>query len=143
MNVNEAYRLYHAIKVHFNYEKYDFFERHGRIYRAKALSSNQYSYFEKIGKKYDSDLIDFYVSNFLEDPKVSIYQLINEEAESVYSEWKKRNQSFTFRFKEDISNLVETYTFEDLFKGDSPKILTQTLRYEIMFESFEIGRAHV
>lgn len=143
MNVSESYRLYHAIKIHFNNEKYDFFQRNGSIYRAKSLPQTQYKYFENLGKKYGSDLINFYVSNFLENPKISIYQLINEEAESVYSEWKKRNQSFTFRFKEDLSTLIDNYTFEDIFKGDSPKLLTKTLRYEIMFESFVVLDHHL
>lgn len=143
MNVNESYRFYSAIKIHFNCEKYDFFERNGSIYRPKVLSKTQYNHFEKLGKKYDSELIDFYVSNFLENPKISVYQLINKEAEDVFIEWKKRNQAFTFRFKEDLVKLIDNYTFEDIFKGDYPKLLTKTLQYEIMFESFVVLNHHL
>lgn len=137
MNSKEAFQTFQALKLHFKYGKnYDFFLYNGKSYGVKQISSHTYDLFGNISNKYKSDLFEFYLSNIVENPNVMIHDLFKEESYEIFTNWKKRNQSLTFNFKNDIMSLVEEDSFKNWFSGESPLLLTKTYRSEINFESF-------
>lgn len=138
MDATKAYNLYRGIKFHFNNEKYDFFFYQGKLTRVKNISEAEYKKFQKLGQRYNDELINFYVANILEDPKVAVYQLITQEADEIFTSWKAKNQSLTFRVINDMIDYVGNNNFRDLFNKKDPKILKMALRSEIMFETLVI-----
>lgn len=107
----DAYRSYLSLKNHFTKENYDYHK-----YCGKSRASVQTFYkrrdrfwFEKISRnKNDKEVIDFFVSNFVSctDPsKLWIGEMIRE-GESRYNEWKKKTQSLSYIFKNEVESIL-------------------------------------
>jgi len=108
----DCYKTYLALKNHFTKDSYDYHK-----YCKKTRASLQTFYrrkdrfwFEKLARnKDDKEVVDFFVSNFITctDPsKLWIGEMIRE-GESRYEQWKKRNQSLSYVFKEETQILFE------------------------------------
>jgi len=100
-------------------------------------------WFEKTSRKYsDKEVVDFLVSNFVstDNPQnLWIGEIINS-GERNYAEWMKRQQSLTYLFKEQSSELLSENELENLFdcsKGH-PKILKEFLSGRLSLETFVI-----
>ena len=107
----ETYQHYLSLKNHFTNPKYDFF-KYGAKTRASVTSFNKRKdkyWFEKTSRKYsDKEVVDFLVSNFVsaDNPQnLWIGEIINS-GERNYAEWTKRQQSLTYLFKEQSSELL-------------------------------------
>ena len=141
----ETYQHYLSLKNHFTNPKYDFF-KYGAITRASVTSFNKRKdkyWFEKTSRKYsDKEVVDFLVSNFVsaDNPQnLWIGEIINS-GERNYAEWMKRQQSLTYLFKEQSSELLSENELESLFnctKGHPP-ILKKFLSGSISLETFTI-----
>jgi len=141
----ETYQHYLALKNHFTNPKYDFF-KYGAKTRASMTSFNKRKdkyWFEKTSRKYsDKEVVDFLVSNFVstDNPQnLWIGEIINS-GERNYAEWMKRQQSLTYLFKEQSSELLSENELENLFdcsKGH-PKILKEFLSGRLSLETFVI-----
>lgn len=140
MTATDAYRLYNSLKLHFNSEKYDYFKYSGRI-KSKFVPNNQFHAFEKLYKKYNSELETFFVANFLEDPKIYIFDLLSEEANEKYKSFIKKNESLTYLFKQDIINLLEeNEDFNLIFTPtkDCPILMKEVLKGRTNLETLLI-----
>jgi len=141
----ETYQHYLSLKNHFTNPKYDFF-KYGAKTRASMTSFNKRKdkyWFEKTSRKYsDKEVVDFLVSNFVstDNPQnLWIGEIINS-GERNYAEWMKRQQSLTYLFKEQSSELLSENELENLFdcsKGH-PKILKEFLSGRLSLETFVI-----
>jgi len=141
----ETYQHYLSLKNHFTNPKYDFF-KYGAKTRASVTSFNKRKdkyWFEKTSRKYnDKEVVDFLVSNFVasDNPQnLWIGSLING-GEQVYSEWKKRQQSLTYLFKEQSNELFLESELENLFncsKGHPP-VLKKFLSGQLSLETLTI-----
>ena len=109
----DTYRCYLSLKNHFTKEKYDYHKYCGR---SRATVQSFYKrkdrfWFEKISRnKSDQEVVDFFVSNFITctDPsKLWIGEMI-KEGEGRYTSWKKRNQSLSYIFKEEVESIFES-----------------------------------
>jgi len=141
----DAYRQYLALKNHFTKDSYDYHKYCGK---SRATVQSFYKrkdrfWFEKIARqKTDQEVIEFFVSNFITctDPsKLWIGEMIRE-GESRYEQWKKRNQSLSYVFKEETQNLFENKKVDDVFdcsKGH-PVILKSFLSDKISLETMVI-----
>jgi len=131
------------MKNHFTKDKYDYHK-----YRGKVRATNESFYkrkdrfwFEKLARnKSDQEVVDFFVSNFISctDPsKLWIGEMI-KEGEDRYTEWKKRNQSLSYIFKEESEHLFENQKVDEIFdcsKGHPPvlkKFLNGTISIETL-----------
>jgi len=124
----DAYRQYLSLKNHFTKDKYDYHKYCGK---SRATVQSFYKrkdrfWFEKLARnKDDQEVIDFFVSNFITctDPsKLWIGEMIRE-GENRYMEWKKRNQSLAYIFKEETEKLFSNQKVDDIFdcsKGHPP-----------------------
>jgi len=141
----ETYQHYLSLKNHFTNPKYDFF-KYGAKTRASITSFNKRKdkyWFEKTSRKYsDKEVVDFLVSNFTatDNPQnLWIGEIINS-GERNYAEWTKRQQSLTYLFKEQSSELFSENELESVFdcsKGHPP-VLKMFLGGKISLETLVI-----
>ncbi len=141
----ETYQAYLGMKSHFTNPKYDFI-RYGGKSRATITSFNKRKdkyWFEKTSRKYsDQEIIDFLLSNFINatNPQnLWIGEIINS-GEKTYADWMKRQQSLTYLFKEQSTELLSEKKLEEVFncsKGH-PIVLKKYLGGEISLETLTI-----
>lgn len=107
MSAFEAYKEYIAIKSHFNQPSYSYFKYSGKN-RLKVSSFNNRKdklWFQKLAKH--PDVHNFLVANFAKNEKSWIKDLAySEEAEKIYKDWLKRNQSLSYLIKEELNQLI-------------------------------------
>ena len=141
----ETYQTYLSMKSHFTNRKYDFFKYGGKS-RATMTSFNKRKdkyWFEKTSRKYsDQQILDFLLSNFVttDNPQnLWIGEIINS-GERNYAEWMRRQQSLTYLFKEQSSELLSQKDLNEVFdcsKGHPP-LLKKYLGGEISLETLTI-----
>jgi len=143
-----AYKTYIALKNHFTLDSYDYFRYKGKV-NVKAqsfLKRKDKFFFEKIENKYKEDLIDFFVSNLVTDQSAWVGTMVGDKAERVFNEWKKKNQSLKYSFREDMVTIRDymdknDITFDNIFVCEDeqhPIILKLLISEEITIESFII-----
>ena len=124
MNGFEAYKEYLAIKNHFSLDSYDYIKYNGRISASEAsfLKRKDKFFFTKLGRRFDrqDELRDFLVSNFLQNEKIWVGNLLDEKHLEVYKSWQKKQQSLSYVFRSDFSNILsfidsKDLTFDELF----------------------------
>ena len=116
----DAYKCYLAMKNHFTKEKYDY-----QKYRGKVRATNQAFYkrkdrfwFEKFARqKKDKEVEEFFVSNFVytTDPGTMWIGEMIKEGEGRYIDWKKKTQSLSYIFKEEVENVFDEQKVDDVF----------------------------
>ena len=141
----ETYQTYLSIKNHFSSPRYDYFKYGGRS-RAKITAFNKRKdkyWFEKTSRKYsDQEITDFLLANFVtaDTPQnLWIGEIINS-GEKTYADWMKRQQSLTYLFKEQSTELLSEKKLEEVFncsKGH-PIVLKKYLGGEISLETLTI-----
>jgi|TARA_B100000424_G_scaffold147218_1_gene112213 hypothetical protein len=141
----ETYQTYLSMKNHFTNRKYDFFTYGGKS-RATMTSFNKRKdkyWFEKTSRKYsDQEITDFLLANFVtaDTPQnLWIGEIINS-GEKTYADWMKRQQSLTYLFKEQSTELLSEKKLEEVFncsKGH-PIVLKKYLGGEISLETLTI-----
>jgi len=142
----DCYRCYLSLKNHFTKDTYDYHKYCGK---SRATVQSFYKrkdrfWFEKLARnKDDKEVVDFFVSNFITctDPgKLWIGEMIRE-GEGRYTDWKKRNQSLSYIFKEEVESIFSDGNFDSMFVMDGtrhPQILKEYLRKNISIETLVI-----
>ena len=145
MMAEDAYRCYLALKNHFTKEKYDYHK-----YRGKVRATNKSFYkrkdrfwFEKFARqKNDKEVEEFFVSNFIysTDPGTMWIGEMIKEGENRYIDWKKKIQSLSYIFKEEVNSLFEQNTLNEVFDCSTghPPILKSYLGGDISLETLVI-----
>jgi hypothetical protein len=127
----EAYLIYLGLKLHFNSEKFNFFTNKSRASRVSFNRRGDRMKFESLAKK--KDLKGILLANFVED---HTYYLGSEVTETVYLDWKRRNQSLTYVFQNDLNCLdADFLTNLKVYDGQHPKILRLFLGRKICIET--------
>ena len=145
MSPFETYQTYLSMKSHFTNSKYDFFKYGGKS-RATVTSFNKRKdkyWFEKTSRKYsDKEIVDFLLSNFISADNAQnlwIGEIINF-GERTYADWMRRQQSLTYLFKEQSTELFSENELETVFncsKGH-PIVLKRFLSGKLSPETFVI-----
>lgn len=145
MTPYQVFSEYLAIKSHFTNRKYDYFKYNKKV-RASVKSFNSRSdkyFFERTSRKFsDKEVVDFLVSNFVASDTPSnlwIGDIINS-GERIYTDWMKRQQSLTYLFKEESTELLSENTLEQVLDASKqhPIILKKFLSGKISIETFTI-----
>lgn len=105
MSAFDVYSIYLAVKAHFTTKKYDYFRYGGRTKTSedKFNKRNDRYFFEKLSKKLSKEEIEqYFVSNFL----VNSNFYIKEMDDKNYINWKKRTQSISYLFLQDLENVL-------------------------------------
>ena len=133
------------MKNHFTKDKYDYHKYCGK---SRATVQSFYKrkdrfWFEKLARnKKDKEVEEFFISNFITctDPsKLWIGEMIRE-GEDRYTDWKKRTQSLSYIFKEEVENIFDSKDIDKVFvsKKGHPLILKSYLSGDTSIETMVI-----
>ena len=146
----EVYKKYLAIKLHFTSknQSYDFHKHLGRTTaRLDSFTKRRDRYFfHKLSRTYsDTDIIDYFVSNFVSNTNLWIGDIIGRSGDDNYKTWTKKIEALHYYYEQDINYILDKITkkitFDDLFtskSGQHPPILKFVLAKKINFETFLI-----
>jgi len=133
------YVKYLALKKHFTTDGYDYHKYRGKI-RAKFetyRTRNDVFFFHKLSQK--DDPINLMLANVLINPNVWIRTIVEQEGEDRYLEWKKKIESLSYTFKNDLSKLDDNYQSNFVsVEGQHPHVMTLYLQKQITLETFTI-----
>jgi hypothetical protein len=139
-----TYAMFHALKLHFTSDSYDYVKYHGKTNLSKQTFStrkDKYSFY-KLSRKYSLDeLKNFLVANFLVKDITWVGDLLGPEGEENYIKWQKRNQALTYTFKNDMMYLLENFDRDKIFiveNGNYPVLLQEMMRNKISIETLMI-----
>ena len=139
----EVYKIYLAIKLHFTKDDYNYFTFNGKSRASESSFEKRKDryFFKKLATKFDRDtILQFFVSHFVENSSTWIGD-ISVYNSSTYNNWKKKIQSMTFMFENDIDYLIDICSFEDIFdckSGNHPILLQAYLGERVTLESMVI-----
>ncbi len=144
MNGYDLYCTYQAIKLHFSTEQYNFFHYDGKTrVSIDAFQKRRDKFlFHRLARKYrDDEMVPFLVANFVHSDDNWTKSLLEEEAEQTYREWKRRTDSMTKIYSDDLQKIATKDNFNDLFKveeGQFPKLLVLFMQNEVTMETMVI-----
>jgi len=141
----DAYKCYLSLKNHFTKDKYDYHKYCGK---SRATVQSFYKrkdrfWFEKLARnKNNKEVEEFFISNFITctDPsKLWIGEMIRE-GEDRYTSWKKRTQSLSYVFREEVEKVFDDKKVDDVFsiKKGHPLILKSYLSGDTSIETMVI-----
>lgn len=138
-NPFEAYQTYLALKQHFTRDGYDYFRYSGKVNaRLSSFESRKDKYFfYKLAKH--KDLEHFLLANFIDKDVSWVRDLLGTEAEQIYNEWLRRQQSLSYIFKNDLDKMSDDLN-ENLkvYDGQHPPLLNLYMTQDICLESLII-----
>ena len=147
MDEYSVYKMYIALKLHFTTDNYDVIAQRGKVRASRqafAKRKDLYS-IKKVSKTYtDEEVANFLVANFTSGDRWG--GLFDSEASERYAEWKKRIESLSYIFTNDLDKLLEDLEtdnkqFDDAFKitkAQHPYIIKAFLRKTITLETLVI-----
>lgn len=141
MEAFEAYVTFMALKNHFSNDNYDYFKYNGKVNvkYENFIHRNDRFYYERLSKK--NDIKGLLLSSFLEcvDGKIWVGDVLQDEFNEKYIQWKKRNESLTYYFKNDINKLDKPFDKNVIvLNGQYPPLLLKYMQNEICIETLII-----
>jgi len=139
----ESYKLYNALKLHFETDGYDAIKYHFKtsVKPTSFFKRKDKFFFAKLAKTYEKELKEFYIANFKNDVKY-VGDMLNEGGEKYYRDHKKVMESLTYQFKTDINKLNDMdVTFDSLLEAEDnnhPLIIKLWMQEEILLETVVI-----
>jgi len=135
----ETYVYYLALKRHFT-SNYDFVKYNGKVNaRVDAFERRKDKFFFfKLSKR--KDVKNFILANLLHKPDAWAGSLVDSpEADKVYTEWSKRQQSLSYLFKSDLDELDDDFNSNIIVEnGQYPRVLSLYNKKRISIESLVI-----
>ena len=139
----ESYKLYNALKLHFETDSYDAIKYHFKtsIKPTSFFKRKDKFFFAKLAKTYENELKEFYIANFKNDVKY-VGDMLNEGGERYYRDHKKVMESLTYQFQTDINKLYDMdVPFDSLLEAEEnnhPLIIKLWMQEEILLETVVI-----
>ena len=120
----EIYMYYLALKRHFTTD-YDYFKYNGKVKASQQSFENRKDKFQfyKLSKRKDAK--EFILANMIFDPTLWVGDLLdNEKAVEVFTEWTRKQQTLSYVFKSDLSELNDDFNSNLLVTdGQHPRLL--------------------
>jgi hypothetical protein len=142
----EVYSNFLCLKNHFTKKTYDVIKYNWKT-RTSIASFNKrkdrYFYERLSRKKNELEIKEFFISNFVEcsNPQNVYIADLMRDGEEVYTNWKKRNQSLSYIFKDEISTFLSKDNFNDVFSckyGQHSTLIKKYLQKSICIETMVI-----
>tara|TARA_A100001011_G_C14239815_1_gene812715 strand:- start:112 stop:699 length:588 start_codon:yes stop_codon:yes gene_type:complete len=143
MDPFDSYKLYNALKLHFETDSYDAvkYNYKSNVTPASFFKRKDKYFFAKLAKKYDKNLKEFYISQFKNTEKY-VGDMMDEEAEKNYLDFKRIQESIHRVFSIDINKLNDQeQKFDKLFESDNgqlPLVIKLWMQEEISLETIVI-----
>jgi hypothetical protein len=145
MNGYEFYCTYHAVKLHFNTDSYDFFKYNGKTNATHVTFGKRKDkhMFHRLARNIpDCDVLNFLVANFLANKECWTKDLLSPEADTIFQKWKGTNESLQYTFKSDMQKVLDRgdidYMLSSKIHGEYPKIFVMLNQNEINVETIVI-----
>ena len=147
MDEFSVYKMYIALKLHFTTDAYDVIKQKGRVRASRQAFAKRTDLFsiKKISKNYsDEEVANFLVANFVSGDRWG--GMFDTEAGQRYTLWKKKIESLSYNFSQDLDNLIQecedsgidSKTIFVVSKGQHPYIIKAFLRKTIGIETLVI-----
>jgi len=139
----ESYKLYNALKLHFESDSYDALKYNFKtsVKPTSFFKRKDKYFFAKLAKTYERDLREFYVANFKNDVKY-VGDMLNEGGERYYRDHKKVMESLSYQFENDINKLHDMdVEFDSLLiaeENNHPLIIRLWMQGDILLETVVI-----
>lgn len=142
----EVYKMYLALRMHFTKEHYDYQKYRGKVNASEKSFEQRLDryFFKKLATKYDgSQILDYFVANFMQDPK----GYIKSFSDGNYTKWKVSQESFCYKFRQDVDLLLTYFQspyqdkFDKIFEvkeGRHPPLIKHYLSSEISLETLVV-----
>ena len=143
MDPFESYKLYNALKLHFETDSYDAvkYNYKSNITHNSFFKRKDKYFFAKLARNYEKDLLNYYVANFKNGVSY-VGDMINESGEKNYSDHKRIQESIHRVFSIDINKLNDQeQEFDELFESDNgqlPLVIKLWMQEEISLETIVI-----
>ena len=142
----DVYKTYLAVKLHFTSDTYEYYKYGGKVNtKLDTFTKRKDRYFfHKLSTRYaETDILDFFVANFLADSKRWIGNLLANDGRDVYLDYKKRKEAFAYHFKQECGTIVSdlgrrNISFNDGFippNGQHPRILRLLIQRKISYQT--------
>ena len=142
----DVYKTYLGVKLHFTSDTYDYYKYGGKVNtKLDTFTKRKDRYFfHKLSTRYaETDILDFFVANFLADSKRWIGNLLANDGRDVYLDYKKRKEAFAYHFKQDCGSIVSDFrrksiSFDDGFipvNGQHPRVLRLLIQRKISYQT--------
>lgn len=121
MSPFQVFCVFLAIKQHFTRKSYDVIKYNWKV-KASLTSfhkrNDRYFYERLSRKKNEQEIKDFFISNFLnsENPQQVYIPDLMKDGEEIYLNWLKRNQSLSYIFKNEVSDLLSQNNLNEILK---------------------------
>ena len=133
----DVYIMYCALKAHFGKGDYDYIKYGGKssATRDSFWKRTDRIFFVKISRKYKRKevILDYLVSNFVHNTK----GWLGDFNDDNYIEWKKRTQSMTYNFKQELYK-IDNPNILGIGLGQHPVLLKQYLGKRMSIETLII-----
>ena len=141
----DVFKVYLAVKLHFT-SNYNYFDYDGKVNcKLETFTKrNDRYFFHKLSKKYGKDeILDFFVSNFCENDKKWVGNLLQNDGRETYLNYKKVKDNFNYHFRNDFTNIVNDFSskrisFDDGLRcsgGQHPRLLRLLIQRRTSFQS--------
>ena len=142
MDPFESYKLYNALKLHFESDSYDAVKYNfkSNVSSKSFFARKDKYFFAKLAKNYDDKLLQYYIANFKNGVSY-VGDMLNEGGETNFKEHMKIRESIHREFEKDINSLVDMdKEFDSFFeaKQTHPLIIKLLMREEISLETVVI-----
>jgi hypothetical protein len=142
----DVYKVYIGVKLHFTSKTYDYIKYGGKVNATLDSFTKRKDryFFHKLSTKYgQTDILDFFIANFLADRKRWIGNLLQNDGREVYLAYKKRKEAFTYHFRSDCVCINDDFRsrgfrFDDGFvcnNGQHPRLLQLLIQKKIGIQS--------
>ena len=135
----EVYIKYLALKSHFSDLNYDYFKYNGKVkaWRSTFDVRKDKYFFYKLSKK--KDPIEYLVANFIGSNDFYIGNIRTDESDQIYMDYKKRKESLSYVFKNDLSKMKENFN-DNIVVPDNehPYLLRLYMRGDISLETLTL-----
>jgi T4 gene Gp59 loader of gp41 DNA helicase len=133
------YVKYLALKQHFTTDGYDYHKYRGKIKASfdTFRTRNDVFFFHKLANKDDPE--NLLLANMVVKPNAFIREIVEQDGEDRYFEWKKKTDSLSKVFKEDLNKLEDDYQQNFVSNnGQHPHVMGLYVQRKITLESFTI-----
>ena len=143
MDPFESYKLYNALKLHFETDSYDAvkYNYKSNVTHNSFFKRKDKYFFAKLARNHEKDLLNYYVANFKNGVSY-VGDMIDESAEKNYSDHKRIQESIHRVFSIDINKLNDQeQKFDKLFESDNgqlPLVIKLWMQEEISLETIVI-----
>jgi hypothetical protein len=133
------YVKYLAMKQHFTTDNYDYHKYRGKIRSSfdSFRTRNDVFFFHKLANKDDPE--NLLLATMVVKPNAWIREIVEQDGEDRYLEWKRKIDSLSRVFKDDLSKLDDDYQQNFVaHNGQHPPVMNLFMQKKITLETFTL-----